>query len=168
MAQPSQDRPPLRAVPGDQRGSGTGSGGGSEPPDLNEASVQQIWDLVRKSTDVIVALREENAMLRSELSALRKSEQVLQDRLQDFLERIDTLERQARHDTIRGKDESTEKIDRLEDSLTVPQAMADPDERNVTITINIKEQNPRRTDDGINDTLQQIVEAATSALRKRA
>ena len=168
MSQPSsQDRPPLRAVAGEQRGTSAG-GSGSEPPDLNEASVQQIWDLVRKSTDVIVALREENSILRNELSALRKSEQVLQDRLQDFLERIDTLERQARHEPFRGQDDSGPQIDRLEDSLPVEHAAPAEDVRNVTITINIKEQNPKGRDTEIDDALKQIVDAATTALRKRA
>lgn len=39
-----------------------------------EATVLRFWDTVRKSADVIVTLRQENAVLQAQVAALRKSE----------------------------------------------------------------------------------------------
>ena len=154
--QPSKDRPPLRAV------SGSDSGG----EDNVEASVQQIWELVRKSTDVIVALREENGILRNELAALRKSEQQLQDRLQDFLERIDVLERNHRSEAPKARDTAGQQIDRLEDSLV--RAPTDKSDDEVTITISVKDSRkgaPKGTD--IDGAVRDIIDAAASAIKSR-
>lgn len=57
-----------------------------------EATVLRFWDTVRKSADVIVTLRQENAILQSQVQSLRKSETDLQNRVEDFLGRIADLE----------------------------------------------------------------------------
>lgn len=57
-----------------------------------EATVLRFWDTVRKSADVIVTLRQENAILQSQAQSLRKSETELQSRVEDFLVRIESLE----------------------------------------------------------------------------
>jgi len=59
------------------------------------AAVQRMWDVVRKGADIIVTLRQENAILQNQLGSLRQSETVLQKRVEEFLGRIDALERQA-------------------------------------------------------------------------
>ncbi len=43
-----------------------------------EATVLRFWDTVRKSADVIVTLRQENAVLQAQVAVLRKSEAELQ------------------------------------------------------------------------------------------
>lgn len=58
-----------------------------------EATVLRFWDTVRKSADVIVTLRQENAILQSQVQSLRKSETELQTRVDDFLGHIAELER---------------------------------------------------------------------------
>ena len=134
------------------------------------ASVTQIWDLVRKSTDVIVALREENAILRNELHSLRKSESQLQDRISEFLDRIETLERGQRSAPPRGRDDSGVQIDRLEDSLKTTQPpTTTSDDHSVTITINIKDNRPRppKRGDGFDDAVRDVVEAVSAALKTR-
>ncbi|MDZ4746382.1 MAG: hypothetical protein SGJ05_10320 [bacterium] len=65
-----------------------------------EATVLRFWDTVRKSADVIVTLRQENAILQAQVQSLRKSETELQSRVQDFLERIADLE--TRMSTAQG------------------------------------------------------------------
>lgn len=57
-----------------------------------EATVLRFWDTVRKSADVIVTLRQENAILQAQVQSLRKSETDLQGRVEDFLGRIADLE----------------------------------------------------------------------------
>jgi len=160
MAQkPNHDRPPLRAV-------STGSGTGADGEETVGASVQQIWELVRKSTDVIVALREENGILRNELASLRKSEQQLQDRLQDFLERIDVLERQHRTEAPKGRDTSGQQIDRLEDSLVRAPIDTTDDEVKITITVKDSRKAPR-TGTEIDEAVRDIIDAAATAIKSR-
>jgi len=160
MAEPNKDRPPLRAL------SGSGSDSGGE--ENVGASVQQIWELVRKSTDVIVALREENGILRSELSALRKSEQQLQDRLQDFLERIDTLERkQSSSEAPKGRDTSGQQIDRLEDSLVRNPTNDGDDDVKITITVKDNRKKASSTTTEIDQAVKDIIDAAATAIKSR-
>lgn len=160
MAEPNKDRTPLRAV------SGKGSDSGGE--ENVEASVQQIWELVRKSTDVIVALREENGILRNELSALRKSEQQLQDRLQDFLERIDTLERrQSSSEAPKGRDTSGQQIDRLEDSLVRNPTNDGDDDVKITITVKDNRKKAASTNTEIDQAVKDIIDAAATAIKSR-
>lgn len=138
MAQrPEKGRTPLRAVPGKQASEEPELPAGLEGLDGNEdISIQKIWELVRKSTDIIVALREENAILRNEVSSLRKSENTLQDRIQDFLGRIETLERVQYSEPEVQPKMSAKQIDRLEDRLQT--AAPQPSKgSNVTITISI-------------------------------
>lgn len=93
MAQKSSsERASLHAVTGERNAAQRLPDHQSELTLPEGATAQHVWDIVRKSTDVIVALREENALLRNELSVLRKGEAVLQDRLQDLLSRIGELE----------------------------------------------------------------------------
>lgn len=164
----------LEGTGGDQRGpDGTGRDPrGPEGPDKGAdgaASVTQIWDLVRKSTDVIVALREENGILRNELSSLRKSESQLQDRVAEFLDRIETLERNGKSAPPRGRDDSGPQIDRLEDSLKTQPPTTTEDDNTVTITITIKDNRPRlpKNDVGFDDAVRDIVDAVSTAIKTR-
>ncbi|MCX6139237.1 MAG: hypothetical protein NTX15_00115 [Candidatus Kapabacteria bacterium] len=59
-----------------------------------ESAVARFWETVRKSADVIVTLRQENAMVNAQNVAFRRSEQELQNRVDELLLRITTLERQ--------------------------------------------------------------------------
>ena len=80
-------------------------------------AVQSMWDVVRKGADLIVTLRQENTILLNQMSSLRKSEQDLQSRVSEFLERIDALEQEAMQ---AGSSESKNPgtgIDRLEDRV---------------------------------------------------
>ena len=144
MAQrPEKGRAPLRAVSGKQKPeeselpAGMGESDGGE-----DISIQKIWELVRKSTDIIVALREENAILRNEVSSLRKSETTLQDRIQDFLGRIETLERVQYAEPDVPARMSAKQIDRLEDSMKPeprqPQGPPPATGSKVTITITVE------------------------------
>lgn len=136
--QPSSERSHLRAVQGERATP-------QQPADIPNdtippegATVQHIWDIVRKSTDVIVALREENSLLRNELAALRKSEHVLQDRLEDLLSRIDELEQGRK--AVPSSASSRQPIDSTEDSLNVGLASPTPSStRTTTITITIQD-----------------------------
>lgn len=139
MAQrPEKGRTPLRAVSGLQSSDGPELPASLESLEGNEdISIQKIWELVRKSTDIIVALREENAILRNEVSSLRKSETTLQDRIQDFLGRIETLERVQYSEPEVMPKMSAKQIDRLEDRLQTPTPQRSTTGSNVTITISI-------------------------------
>lgn len=66
-----------------------------------------LWEAVRHGADVIVTLRQENAILQSQLVSLKHTESDLQSKIDGFLERISSLEQQT-------KPGPTE-IDRLED-----------------------------------------------------
>lgn len=46
-----------------------------------EATVLRFWDTVRKSADVIVTLRQENAVLQAQVATLRQSEADLQEQV---------------------------------------------------------------------------------------
>lgn len=59
-----------------------------------ETAVERFWEIVRKSADVIVTLRQENTMLNAQNQALRRSEQELQSSVDELLLRITTLEDQ--------------------------------------------------------------------------
>ena len=165
--QPKKDRPPLRAV-NTGKPDAPDTKGPEMPKDEEnvEASVQQIWELVRKSTDVIVALREENGILSNELASLRRSEMQLQDRIQDFLERIDTLERNQGNIAPASEDTSVKQIDRLEDKLETGATEAS-DGRNVTITINIRDDRPSGSEDPMDQDVRNIIDAASSAIKRR-
>ena len=168
--QPKKDRPPLRAVNTGKKESMDPEEKKTDGPIDEEdvgASVQQIWELVRKSTDVIVALREENGILSNELASLRRSEMQLQDRIEDFLERIDTLERNIGDVSPMAKDTTTKQIDRLEDKLE--RGMTDSsDGRNVTITITIRDDHPQGgPDDPLDEDVRSIIDAASSAVKRR-
>lgn len=100
-----------------------------------EASLVRFWDTVRKSADVIVTLRQENAILNAQNMALHRSEVDLQNRLQDMLSKIESIETfpqiegqpsgqeellRLTKELARAKKEITElrrKIDRTEDSV---------------------------------------------------
>jgi len=77
-----------------------------------KAAVQRMWDVVKRGADIIVTLRQENQILQNQLSSLRKSEEQLQNQVEDFLGRIDALEKGAPVDTNPGQN-----IDRLEDRI---------------------------------------------------
>lgn len=183
MAQQSPERPnkPHQEDPADRPYDMPDSG----RPEMHEgieASMKQMWEIVRKSTDVIVALREENAILRSELSALRKSERQMHDRLEEFLQRIATLEDQrAKPEMAEGP--STTSIDRLEDRVVeLPGDFSDSGEaqrsqnagkvlaatsqvpRNITITVTIRDDERSVGADQVDSTVRSIVAAATTAL----
>ena len=163
--QPKKEGPVLHEGTG-RDSKGPAGTGGSESVD---ASVQQIWDLVRKSTDVIVALREENAILRNELSALRKSEGQLQDQIQGFLDRIETLERQQESAPPRGMAPNDGAIDRLEDSLKTKPPSNGDDSRTVTVTITINDNkpSPAKPSDDVDDAVRDVMDALTKAIKTR-
>ena len=88
------------------------------PEAVNEsvrAAVQRMWEVVQKGADIIVTLRQENEMLQSQVSTLRKSETQLQDQLEDFLQRIDQLEK--RTDAALTSPAPGDNTDRLEDRV---------------------------------------------------
>lgn len=90
---------------------------GTPAPALQEA-VQHMWDVVRKGADIIVTLRQENTILQSQISALRRSEQGLQAQVEDFLTRISSLEEQATAEpAIIHDGDPGGSIDRLEDRI---------------------------------------------------
>ncbi|NQW30526.1 MAG: hypothetical protein HQ472_08440 [Ignavibacteria bacterium] len=64
----------------------------------NFSSVQQslegFWQIIRKSADIIVTLRQENEILQSQNQVLYKSEEHLQSTVQDLLERLEAAEQQ--------------------------------------------------------------------------
>ncbi|MBI2793172.1 MAG: hypothetical protein HYX66_00805 [Ignavibacteria bacterium] len=183
MAQQSPERPniPPHGDPADRPYDMPDS----DRPELREgieASMKQMWEIVRKSTDVIVALREENAILRSELSALRKSERQMHDRLEEFLQRIATLEEQRARPEM-AEAPNTVSIDRLEDKVVeLPGDFSDSGEaqkdrkagkvlavpsqvpRNITITVTIRDDERSVGADQVDSTVRSIVAAATTAL----
>jgi DNA repair exonuclease SbcCD ATPase subunit len=57
-------------------------------------AVERFWETVRQSAEVIVTLRQENALVNAQNVALRKSESDLNARIDDLLARIATLEEQ--------------------------------------------------------------------------
>jgi len=185
MSQQSQpERPSMRSYSSEnpERPIDVPDTGSSDVNDGIESSMKQMWEIVRKSTDVIVALREENAILRSELSALRRSERQMHDRLEEFLQRIATLEDQHAK-PITGTDPNPLQIDRLEDKLVeyradeteigespqgrsmgkiVPAKQVAP--RNITITVTIKDEERTVGAEAVDSTVRSIVAAATTAL----
>ncbi len=76
--------------------------------------VHRLWESVRHSADVIVTLRQENTILQSQLMSLRRSEEELQSRLKEFLERISLLEQDICR--LEGAEQRTVGVDRVEDS----------------------------------------------------
>ena len=114
---------------------------GTPAPALQEA-VQHMWDVVRKGADIIVTLRQENTILQSQISALRRSEQGLQVQVEDFLTRISTLEEKATaepgiiHDGDPGFS-----IDRLEDRIAELEAsLAEANAKLVQTTAALEDQ----------------------------
>jgi DNA repair exonuclease SbcCD ATPase subunit len=116
--QPSpSDDPNLSPQGQEEQEQSTSASTGTPAPALQEA-VQHMWDVVRKGADIIVTLRQENTILQSQISALRRSEQGLQVQVEDFLTRISTLEEQSAGEpaVIHDGDPGVS-IDRLEDRI---------------------------------------------------
>ncbi|MCO6465328.1 MAG: hypothetical protein J5I53_01810 [Bradyrhizobiaceae bacterium] len=72
--------------------------------------VARLWETVKHGADVIVTLRQENAILQSQVASLKQSEIALQQRVDDFLARIDELEESL------TMGPGTAQIDRVEDA----------------------------------------------------
>lgn len=82
-----------------------------------KAAIDRLWDVVKTGADIIVTLRQENTMLSSQMSSLRKSESALQAQVEEFLGRIADLENAPA--TAEAPGEST---DRLEDRISTLEA----------------------------------------------
>jgi hypothetical protein len=153
--QPNQERQPLRAVQGEPT-VGAPKRSVPETEIEEDASVQQVRNVVRKSTDVIVALREENQILRNELAALRRSEQKLQESVADFLGRIDQLEKAASETAAEPPSAGPVPVDRVEDSL---QRSSTPGaRRTTTITITIQDDQRTGLEQRVSDLVHSLVE----------
>lgn len=83
----------------------------SAPQPALQSVLSKLWEAVRHGADVIVTLRQENAILQSQLISLKQGEAALQSRIDDFLQRIDTLENTIEATAGPGE------IDRLEDTV---------------------------------------------------
>lgn len=116
--QPSpSDDPNLNPQGQEEQEQSANASTGTPAPALQEA-VQHMWDVVRKGADIIVTLRQENTILQSQISALRRSEQGLQVQVEDFLTRISTLEQQSSGEPAEIHDgDPGVSIDRLEDRI---------------------------------------------------
>jgi len=64
----------------------------ARPSESITLAVQRMWEVVRKGADVIVTLRQENAMLQNQMAQLRLAESDLQSRVQEFTDRLANLE----------------------------------------------------------------------------
>lgn len=84
--------------------------GGTTQPALQEV-VSKLWEAVRHGADVIVTLRQENAILQSQITSLQRSESGLQARIDELLERIEAFDANAQTPPF--------PIDRMEDSIMV-------------------------------------------------
>ncbi len=104
----------------------------SKPVDVNSvddvlrATMQRLWEAVRYGADVIVTLRQENSILQSQLSSLKHSENDLQTRIDELLERIAALESANANTPSAGVSplSGPGNIDRVED-LQLTQRLAD-------------------------------------------
>lgn len=114
--QPSKQDPIEQAQEQPEQQSALSASIGTPDPALQEA-VQKMWEVVRKGADIIVTLRQENTILQSQISALRRSEQELQTRVEDFLTRISTLEEAATSAVPIHDGDPGASIDRLEDRV---------------------------------------------------
>lgn len=114
--QPSKQDPIEQAQQQPEQQSALSASIGTPEPALQEA-VQKMWEVVRKGADIIVTLRQENTILQSQISALRRSEQELQTRVEDFLTRISTLEEAATSAMPIHDGDPGASIDRLEDRV---------------------------------------------------
>ncbi len=114
--QPSKQDPIEQAQEQSEQQSALSASIGTPDPALQEA-VQKMWEVVRKGADIIVTLRQENTILQSQISALRRSEQELQTRVEDFLTRISTLEEAATSAVPIHDGDPGASIDRLEDRV---------------------------------------------------
>lgn len=153
----SSERSPLRAVSGERNAtSHLTDSNGDNPPE--GATVQHIWDIVRKSTDVIVALREENAILRNELSVLRKGESVLQERLQDLLSRIDQLESVKRSNDSKPTLAVHSPSDKVEDSFQRSGGNGSRGCRTTTITITMQDDTRSDLENRVSGLVHSLVE----------
>lgn len=91
------------------------------------AAVEKFWETVRRSAEIIVTLRQENALVNAQNVALRRSETELQARVDDLLARITDLESQVAAVPAPSNEMSAEQaaameemrkdIDRAEDQL---------------------------------------------------
>ena len=89
------------------------------PSDSISLAVQRLWEVVRKGADVIVTLRQENAMLQTQMAQLRLNEVELQGRVDDFVQRMAALEGNAPMRPIDSDPHTS--IDRLEDKVNALQ-----------------------------------------------
>ncbi len=154
--QSSHEQTPLRAVTTDREVRETDSTWTDGFTDGN--SVQQIWEIVRKSTDVIASLREENAILRSELAAIRKSEQVMQERVQGFLSRIEQLEKAP----MRAVNPiPSPGVDRVEDREKSPSRYSSKSK----ITITIEDNEAAGAQARINEAVHRLIDEIRKELR---
>ncbi|HCN04936.1 MAG TPA: hypothetical protein DIS79_04890 [Bacteroidetes bacterium] len=85
--------------------------------------VRRFWDIVNKAADVIVTLRQENAILQAQNQTLRHSESDIQKRVEGFLERIAELERDVLERTERAA-LATEEAAALREELAAQYAAA--------------------------------------------
>lgn len=84
-------------------------------------AVQRMWEVVRKGADVIVTLRQENAQLQMQMAQVRRSEAELQERVDNFVERIAKLEEKNMMPGITDTRHGIP-IDRLEDKIAALEA----------------------------------------------
>ncbi len=90
-----------------------------------QAIVAKFWETVRQSAEVIVTLRQENALVNAQNQVLRKSEHELQARVDELLARIEELEQgiTAQTQAVSSPEMNEElielrkNIDRAEDQL---------------------------------------------------
>lgn len=61
-----------------------------------QQGIEAFWQIVRKSADIIVTLRQENEILQAQNQALHKSEEQLQETVQDLLSRLEVAEQQKK------------------------------------------------------------------------
>lgn len=159
MAQrPSSERSHLRAVQGERVGAAQP---GQPTPDqeFSEGSTpQQVWDIVRKSTDVIVALREENSILRNEIASLRKSENVLQERLKDLLDRIDQVESTRQFNASESVIDAPRRVERRSDETSNTSGVEQRGSRTTTITITIQDDCRSDMERRVSDLVHSLVE----------
>lgn len=115
MAQQSQpDKALQQGSPLPEQTQYTSAAG--KPSEGVAMAVERMWDVVRKGADVIVTLRQENAQLQTQMAQLRRSESELQERVDEFLGRINALESRP------GDVHVDISVDRMEDKILALEA----------------------------------------------
>lgn len=121
MAQQVQPQQEQQQEGSPQQDAAMQSSVSGRPSEGVSLAVQRMWDVVRKGADVIVTLRQENSQLQMQMAQLRRSEADLQERVDNFVERIALLEEKnvmpGINDTRHGVS-----IDRLEDKIAALEA----------------------------------------------